>query len=140
MAKLDQFISRLKKVRKNGDGYVACCPAHEDDSPSLTVTEKDGLVLAHCFAGCSIDEIVSSVGMNLSDLMPENDGYQPKKHQRIYFNPYDVLAAVRDDMTVALVLAKDMQNGRALHPSESLLLAKLIGRMSAAIALAGGKE
>lgn len=139
--KLDTLLSRLKKVRKNGKDYIACCPAHQDKSPSLTIAEKeDGRVLIHCFAGCSADEVVGAIGLELSDLMPETPLYHRKRPDRVPFNPYDVLAAVRDDLTVCLVLAKDMQAGRVLDSSESLLLAKLIGRVSVAIKLAGGIE
>jgi putative DNA primase/helicase len=32
---------------------MCCCPAHDDDTPSLSVTEKDGKVLWFCHAGCT---------------------------------------------------------------------------------------
>jgi hypothetical protein len=138
---IDLFLSRLQKVKKNGRDYIACCPSHQDKSPSMTIAEReDGRILVHCFAGCSAQEIVESVGMTLSDLMPDTPLYHRKQPDRVKFNPFDVLAAVRDDLTVSLVLCKDMQNGRILDAKESLLLAKLIGRVSMAIQLAGGRE
>jgi hypothetical protein len=34
---------------------MACCPAHDDRNPSLSVRRApDGRVLVHCFAGCSL--------------------------------------------------------------------------------------
>lgn len=139
--KLDIFLSRLKKVRKNGKDYIACCPAHDDRSPSLTIAEKDdGRILLHCFAGCAADEVVGAVGLELKDLMPETPLYHRKRPDRVPFNPYDVMSAVRDDMTVALVIAKDMQRGVAPTDVQSMLLAKLTGRMTMAIQLAGGRE
>lgn len=136
---LEVLLSRLKKVRKNGKDYLACCPAHQDKSPSLTIAEKaDGKVLIHCFAGCSPAEIVAAVGMNLSELMPESLRHHGKKEPRP-FNPYHVMAALADDLTVALLLAKDVQRGIKLTESESLIMAKIIGRVSMAIALAGGR-
>ena len=35
-----------------GTRWIARCPAHEDRSPSLSISERDGRILAHCFAGC----------------------------------------------------------------------------------------
>jgi len=36
------------------DSYIARCPAHEDRTPSLSLTDTgDGLVLWHCHANCS---------------------------------------------------------------------------------------
>lgn len=140
MSNLPQFLSTLDKVRKNGKDYMACCPAHPDKSPSLTIAERDdGRILIHCFAGCSAEEVVNAVGMELKDLMPENIGFHKKSPDPRPFNPYDVLAAVRDDFTVALIMCKDMQAGKALTAEESLLLAKIIGRTSMAIQLAGGR-
>ena len=141
MSNLPQFLSTLDKVRKHGKDYMACCPAHPDKSPSLTIAEReDGRILVYCFAGCSAEEVVNAVGMELKDLMPANIGYHKKSPDPRPFNPYDVLAAVRDDFTVCLVMAKDMQSGKVLTSDESLLLAKIIGRTSMAIQLAGGRS
>lgn len=141
MADIQVFLSRLSKVRKNGKDYVACCPAHKDKSPSLTIAERDdGRILLHCFAGCSAHEVVEAVGMELKDLMPETPLYHRKKSDPRPFNPYDVMAAVRDDMTVALIIANDMRKGVAPTETQSMLLAKLTGRMTMAIQLAGGRE
>ncbi len=137
---LDNVISRLQKVRKNGKDYLACCPAHNDRSPSLTIAEKeDGRVLIHCFAGCSPDEVLRAIGLELKDVMPENLGFHRRKPSPVPFNARDVLSAVRTDMAVFLVLAKDMQGGKVLTATETLLMAKLIGRISMAIELSGGE-
>ena len=55
---LDDIIPHLRKARvitRNGlRQVIACCPAHDDNTPSLSITEKpDGTLLWHCFAGCS---------------------------------------------------------------------------------------
>ena len=71
---VNNLLNSLDRVRKMGaDRWVACCPAHNDKSPSLAIRElSDGAVLLHCFAGCSAHEIVSAVGLDLSELFPEN--------------------------------------------------------------------
>ena len=70
---IDNLLSRLEKVKQaNSDQYVACCPAHKDKSPSLSIKVlPDGKILLHCFAECSIDEVLSSIGLALEDLFPE---------------------------------------------------------------------
>ena len=67
---VDALLAQLNKVRKSGDGYVARCPAHEDRSPSLSITMKDGKTLLYCHAGCDVESIVDALGLTLSDLMP----------------------------------------------------------------------
>lgn len=79
--KIDDFLSRLKGVQASGDRkWVACCPAHEDDSPSLGIAlGADDRILVNCYAGCSFDEIVSAMGLKKSDLMPDNGKATPAK-------------------------------------------------------------
>lgn len=78
-ANLDILLSRLNKVRKQGRGYIACCSAHPDKTPSLSVEMKDGKILLHCFAGCSSLEIVESVGLTMSDLFSESLPDRPNR-------------------------------------------------------------
>jgi DNA primase len=67
------LISRLQKVKELRPGrYMACCPAHQDGSPSLSVSDcPDGRVLVHCFAGCPASDVMEAVGLSMSDLFPE---------------------------------------------------------------------
>jgi bifunctional DNA primase/polymerase-like protein/CHC2-type zinc finger protein len=59
---LDQVLARLRKVRRCRSGWTACCPAHEDRTPSLSITVRDGRVLLHCFADCRFESIVRALG------------------------------------------------------------------------------
>jgi len=41
---------------------IACCPAHKDRNPSLSVSEgADGRILVKCFAGCSQAEVIDAL-------------------------------------------------------------------------------
>jgi hypothetical protein len=56
---------------KNGQGYKARCPTHDDTNPSLSINVgKDGGVVLHCFAECETTDILAAVGLSMSDLMP----------------------------------------------------------------------
>lgn len=54
-------ISQELNGKASGDGFMACCPAHDDQNPSLSITEKDGKVLFHCFAGCSQQRVIEAL-------------------------------------------------------------------------------
>lgn len=141
-AQLETFLGRLQKVRKTGKtNWMACCPAHDDKTPSLTIAEgSDGRVLVHCFGQqCSVSDIAEAVGLEISDLMPENVGYHRMKPKDRVYNAMDVLCAIRSDLYHSLIVAKDMQAGKVLSGDESLLFAQAIGRLEVAINLAGGK-
>jgi hypothetical protein len=68
----EEFISRLARVKRNGKGWTARCPAHEDRKPSLSVhVGDDDRLLVHCFAGCTTEAIVGALGLKLADLYPD---------------------------------------------------------------------
>lgn len=86
----EHFLSLLDGVRKAGSGWVARCPCRNDDSnPSLSVGQgADGRVLVTCHRGmsCNVEEICSSVGLSVSDLMPkkdEFDGFYKQEHKPV---------------------------------------------------------
>jgi len=67
----EELLSRLQQVRRNGSGWIALCPAHDDRSPSLSVREGDGgRVLLHCHAGCTAEQVCAALGLTVRDLMP----------------------------------------------------------------------
>jgi hypothetical protein len=68
---VNEFIKRLKNVRKTSGGWQACCPGHEDHTPSLSIdASADGHILLKCHTGCTAEKIVAAIGLKMSDLMP----------------------------------------------------------------------
>ena len=43
------------------NSYKARCPAHDDNSPSLSISDKDGKTLFHCWSGCSQQEVMNAL-------------------------------------------------------------------------------
>ena len=84
MKNVELLLSRLDKVRSTGNRkWQARCPAHEDNSPSLSIMEKDdGRILVHCHAQCGGAAVMEAVGLSLSDLFPEPLGeFMSKPHR-----------------------------------------------------------
>jgi hypothetical protein len=53
-------IARALKGRKQGRGWMARCPAHNDCDPSLSINAGvDGKVLFKCHAGCPQDQVLA---------------------------------------------------------------------------------
>jgi hypothetical protein len=100
---LQNVLSRLDKVKSVGaNKWKACCPAHDDKSPSLAISEtSDGTVLVRCWVGCSAKAIVEAVGLDLRHLFPNGlrERAGPSK------------AAINYERTVYLVGAAQLQNG-----------------------------
>ncbi len=55
---LSQILGILRGLRSTADGHQAHCPCHDDKTPSLSISEKDGKVLVRCHAGCSQKTLV----------------------------------------------------------------------------------
>lgn len=80
---LELILSLLEAVKSNGlDKWLACCPAHDDRNPSLSVGIGDqGQILLHCFSGCDFDAIVAALGLEAKDLWPDTS-LSPEKLQQ----------------------------------------------------------
>lgn len=101
---IEDLLSRLDKVRKISDGYIACCPAHDDKSPSLAITERSGKILLNCFAGCDPEAILAAIHLRWRDLfsdamdssrnaMSNHVGHMMRKRMR-EFDPLELDRAV----------------------------------------------
>src|SRR5262249_13978542 len=53
MMTLDEILPLLKGVKRSGDGWVAHCPGHDDQTQSLSVgAGASGKLLLRCHARC----------------------------------------------------------------------------------------
>lgn len=135
---IESLVSRLEKVRGRAGNYVACCPAHKDRNPSMTVRQTpEGKILMHCFAGCSVQQIAESIGISLSDLFPEDMSrdktYAPARPVRPKFLAHDLLRVIAHEATIVAVCAHDMAKGRALSDADSQRLLVAARRINEAL-------
>jgi len=55
-------IARELHGHRSGTGWMACCPAHNDRSPSLSISEGEGgKLLVKCFAGCKQEAVIDAL-------------------------------------------------------------------------------
>jgi putative DNA primase/helicase len=71
--KLQKILRKsAQRLREQADGsWVACCPAHPDENPSLHIRLTNDRVLLHCFAGCTTEQICAALGIELRDSVLE---------------------------------------------------------------------
>jgi hypothetical protein len=55
-------------VVRNGDGWTARCPAHDDQHNSLSIHHRDGRWLLKCHAGCDWQKIIDALGIDAASL------------------------------------------------------------------------
>ena len=76
----ERIAHELGGARKSGDSWQARCPAHDDRNPSLSLTERNGRLLVHCFAGCPQDVVIEA--LRDRGLWPEPERREPPKQNR----------------------------------------------------------
>ncbi len=110
-APIDLVLSRLDKVKAAGAGkWKACCPAHDDRDPSLSIREADdGKVLLHCWAGCDTDSIAAAIGLTIRDLFPGDDKPRRQGPSR---------AAIEHERRIVAIGLSLLAQGGKLPPSD----------------------
>ena len=137
---VEDLLSRLSKVRKMGaDRWMACCPAHADKSPSLSIREcSDGRVLVHCWTGCSVESILDSVGMTFDDLFPERLTDFSLPRVKPAFSAREVLAAMLPETLSIALIGRQMMSGIANDEKTQQALILAVSRIASAHAYAEG--
>lgn len=134
----DALLSRLDGVKRTGAGrWIARCPAHADKHPSLAIREMDdGRVLVHDFAGCSVEEILGSLGLTFDALYPERALDHQRKPERRPFSAADALRCVAFEAMLAAVAASNVAQRIPMSEPERLRLHQAAGRISHALEVA----
>jgi hypothetical protein len=118
---IELILSRLEKVSGNEKGgrFKALCPAHADRSPSLSIcVGDDGRVLLHCFSGCSVEAIVSSVNLTMVELFCVDAGSKrpplvPGVSRR------ELRTAIEFEKTILFLAKADETKGRCISTNDS---------------------
>jgi hypothetical protein len=133
------FLSRLDRVKPTGSGrWLACCPAHDDKGPSLSIRElEDERVLVHCFAGCDVQAVVAAVGMSLEDLFPPRELGHSAKRERRPFPAADILRAMAFEALVVMAAASAMVAGEPVAAADRERLMLAVGRIQSALNAGG---
>jgi hypothetical protein len=82
------LLRHFDQVKGASPSWTALCPAHNDHSPSLSISEgKDGVPLVFCHAGCQTADVLKAIGLQESSLY-SNDPKAPEA-ATIYYDYVD---------------------------------------------------
>jgi len=82
------IVESLQGTWSRGKG-MCCCPAHDDRTPSLSVTLGRKAILFHCFAGCSNEEVIAALdrqGVRSRDLFDGSGAVTADRPEKRAFN------------------------------------------------------
>lgn len=138
------LLDKLERVKRTGkDHGIASCPtaAHVrgDRHPSLTWRIRDdNALLIYCAAGCTAHEIVSAVGLEMSDLFPpREDGKHFSKGERRPFPAADILRAIASEAQLVFLCATFVHRGGTLPECDRNRLLVAASRIQSALQAGG---
>lgn len=74
MPNIENLLNRLPSARPSGKNrWMAKCPAHEDRSPSLLISDNGEKLGIHCFAGCGGADVLAAIGLDFTVLYPPQE-------------------------------------------------------------------
>lgn len=124
---VNDLVARLEKAKRTSrDSWIACCPAHKDRTPSLTVRGlDDGRILIHCFSGCGAADVMDAIGLETADLFPKAlADHLPAVRQP--FSATDVLRALRREAAIIALSSADLAEGKAVDRDRVFLASERI--------------
>lgn len=107
-------LDRLDKLRQLGTNkWTACCPVHDDSSPSMSIsladTPEGQKLLLHCFScGAKGDNVVESIGLKIGDLFERDKDFEPDHH-------YLLRKTVENDDFYILIYETDKSKGKKIR-------------------------
>lgn len=72
-----QLAQLFPEFQQRGDGYYVSCPAHDDESPSLCISNGDKGRVWFCHAGCAQATVTKALQPYLARLEPGDNGTKP---------------------------------------------------------------
>ena len=82
--------------KRSGDRWQAQCPAHEDSTPSLSITQGHTQdVLIKCFAGCDWKDVLGKLGLYNPPPLTVLSGGKPKLGPIVAVYDYGTYQVVR---------------------------------------------
>lgn len=130
---VDQLLHRLDRVRRVGtDRWVACCPAHDSKSrSSLSIRElDDGRVLVHDHGGCSVQDVLSAVGLEIEVLFPEKPIGDRVSRVKKPYRLRDVVAALKGELHIAWVVLSDVKAKKPITENDAARAKVAVERIS----------
>jgi len=135
---IGNLLNRLSKVKRNGNNqWMACCPAHQDKTPSLSIKDVgDGRILLNCLAGCGTEDVLDSIGMSFEDIMPPKvieHRVAPIK-QRVYAS--DALKVIQLESRIVLMAAYELRRNKPMTEDDLARLELAMERINIATEMA----
>lgn len=121
-----QIITERLDGKWYGHRGLACCPAHDDRSPSLSIADGDNGPLVHCFAGCEQMAVIQA--LRKRGLLPAATHGQRRRYN-ITKRQHDL----RFERTIINIALFDLKRGIQLTANDQRRVELAIKRIEGTI-------
>lgn len=130
-APIDMVLSRVDAKPTGTDRWRCACPAHGGTNKStLSIGVADnGAVLLRCWHGCSIEQIVGALGIEVHDLFPPKDSHARPLKRRSMLTARQALDLLVSESLVVFVVANDVHRDRQVSDADWLRLRDAAARI-----------
>lgn len=120
---VEKILNKLNKVKRtSNNSWLACCPAHDDRTPSLSIRDTgEGKLMLRCFAGCETIDVLGAIGLDWEDVMPPKkplEKIEMVKSQKHTLYATDALKVLKIESQIIVMAAFDIQKGRTIKEAE----------------------
>ena len=127
----EEIAYALPRGKRIGpDKYLACCCAHADKNPSLSITQAQDKVLVKCWAGCSQSEVIEALksrGLWRSKQKTDRPRFTLSQGQIIYMKAFVLI--YYHDVARAISEGLEPEQIMKLHTDEEKRKAREFSRM-----------
>lgn len=140
---IDGLLSHLDGVRRTGNGrWMAKSPTRSERTASMSIRLlDDGRILLHDFGGDDFLTILSALGLEPIQLIPDHLRHHRAEAGSVpagqRFSAWDALRALAHDALLILIAAGDVRRGRTLTDDDMDALAGAESRIDAALSAVG---
>ena len=127
----ETILSRLGHIRETGNGqWLACCPAHDDKSPSLSIRElSNATVLINCLSGCETADVLNAIALEFKDLYPRDPRSPRREYPGDRLSGREIVSVISHELTIIEIAARTMMVDPAPSPDDAKRLALACSRV-----------
>jgi hypothetical protein len=134
-APIDLVLSRAEPhgLRANGPTrwrMVGICHGGKNPSSVSIGLGDNGAVLLRCWAGCSADQVVHALGLELSDLFPPRESHGAPLKKRRLISAGQALDLLHDEAQLVALCAANIAHGAQLTEDDKARVLAAAGRVA----------
>ena len=129
---VDRVLERLPDAKPSGrDRWRTWCRACGGNTSALSIgLGADDTVLLKCWKGCSVEEVLGAIGLEMHDLFPERLTGSPPMRRRGLLSAVQALNLLHDEVQLIALAGSNIAHGVELTDADRDRVLQAAGRIA----------